>query len=137
MIQSITPNLMVENVVVSARFYQDVLGISLLMGVVEGGSQVVHALPQDQVLQFAMLGSTVPLLMLQSRSSLVEELPQFGLYAANGGSFTLYFKTDDLEALYAQVDRSLVVKDRYTTWYGAQEFYMVDPDGYTLAISQQ
>lgn len=136
MIQSATPNLMVENVVASARFYQEMLDMAFLMGVLEGGSQVVNALPQDQDLQFAMMGATAPLLMLQSRRSLVDELPHLAQYPVNGGSFTLYFKTDDLEALYAKIDKKLLIKERFTTWYGALEFYMKDPDGYTLAISQ-
>jgi catechol 2,3-dioxygenase-like lactoylglutathione lyase family enzyme len=135
MVQSLVPNLMVSNVASSARFYLEILGMPLQMAVVSGSQENVSELVEGKDLQFALLGSPNPVLMLQSQASLTEELPHFSQYVNKGGTFTLYFKVNDFEATYTKVPKEFILKDKHVTWYGANEFYMKDLDGYTLAIS--
>ena len=53
-----------------------------------------------------------------------------------GASVSFYIEVDDVETLYETLkSKTSIHKELDTTWYGAKEFYVKDPDGYILGFS--
>ena len=53
-----------------------------------------------------------------------------------GASVSFYIEVEDAEALYETLKGNVSMhKALGTTWYGAKEFYIKDPDGYILGFS--
>lgn len=122
---NLTPNLMVDDVNATIDFYTSVLGLELRASVPETGSYNWALVARDGIE-----------LMLQKRESLIEELPELAGHAG-AGVVTLYVRVDDVETLYEQVKESaVVVTEPHTTFYGAREFVIRDPNGYYLYFGE-
>ena len=51
-----------------------------------------------------------------------------------GGTFSLYFRVDDVEEVLGRLDDVEVVEPLQLTWYGMKEVWVRDPDGYVVTI---
>lgn len=126
MYKNITTNLMVVSVDASVKFYQEVLGL-----------EVVASVPaKDQTLQFAILGKESMTLMLQEKNNLSEEYPILAAEKIQP-SITLYITVENFEEFFIGIKRSYpIYTEPHTTFYGAQEFAITDPDGYVLTFTE-
>ena len=125
MLKKLTPNLMVEDVQQTLAFYHDVLGFKVLM-----------TLPDQPPFNFAIVQRDEVELMFQSRSSLSENVPALTGHPI-GASQTFYIEVEGLAKLYEDLrDRVEIVVDLHTTFYGTQEFYFKDVNGYILSFTE-
>lgn len=125
MLQKLTPNLMVEDVNRTVAFYKDVLGFETLMTVPEEGQFV-----------WAMLQCGSVEIMFQARDSLTDEIPALA-GAPIGASQTLYIHVEGIKDHYERLKSKVaIVSDMHVTFYGAQEFYFKDCNGYILGFSE-
>ncbi|MCE5286812.1 MAG: VOC family protein [Pelosinus sp.] len=123
-LQQLTPNLMVDNVNETVKFYQEVLGFSLVMSVPETGTFL-----------WAMMSSEKVSLMFQERKSMLEEYPMLKDTSVGGG-LTFYIKIKNVRSLYNKVQgRARIVLDLHKTFYGAEEFALQDPNGFVLTFA--
>lgn len=137
MFSKITVNLMVANVDETIDFYERVLGFRLVLGVPEGSQQILTARTGGTPLGFAIIGRDDAQLMLQSRTSLSAELPAFAGQKP-GGAITIYMQVADVRKLYDDVRGKVdVLKDLHATFYGTEEFYVCDCNGYVLTLAGQ
>ena len=75
-------------------------------------------------------------LMFQSRASLSENVPALS-GAPIGASQTFYIEVTGIQDLYERLrDRVEIVVDFHDTFYGTQEFYFLDINGYILSFSE-
>ena len=123
---NMTTNLMVESVVRSIEFYRGVLGFS-----------VVASVPgKNHELQFAILSKDNLMLMVQERNNLIEEYPILATEEIQP-SITLYITIENFEDYYAATKESCpIYAEPHTTFYGAKEFAVTDPDGYVLTFTE-
>ncbi|PXF57324.1 MAG: hypothetical protein C4B59_15440 [Candidatus Methanogaster sp.] len=132
----LTPNLMVEDVNRAVEFYQEVLGFEFVMGVIEELQEILTSYQQDRSLDYAMMKCGNVEMMFQVKRSLAEALPLLRGREI-GGTFTLYMELDGVSELYARIrDKVAIIKDLHTTFYGMQEFYIEDCNGYILAFAE-
>jgi len=125
MLKKLTPNLMVEDVEQTLSFYRDVLGF-----------QVLTTLPESAPFDFAIAQRDGVELMFQSRTSLSENVPAL-MGTRIGASQTFYIEVTGIRDLYQQLrDKVEIVVDFHTTFYGTQEFYFRDINGYILSFSE-
>jgi lactoylglutathione lyase len=125
MLKKLTPNLMVENVQQTLSFYHDVLDFKVLM-----------TLPDQPPFDFAVMQHDQVELMFQSRDSLSENVPAL-TGSLIGASQTFYIEVEGLKKLYENLrDRVEIVVDLHTTFYGTQEFYFRDLNGYILSFTE-
>lgn len=126
MIKSMTTNLMVENVEETIHFYEKQLGFT-----------VVASVPNEQGgLQFAILAKDEITLMAQERTNLIVEYPALTVTKVQP-SVTLYIKIDDLEELYEKLTvKGLIYTEMHKTFYGANEFAILDNSGYVLTFTE-
>jgi hypothetical protein len=98
------------------------------------GYQVTVRVPDDGVLDFVILSSTLGELMAQTKRSLAEDLP---LVAARSPSAILYADVASLaEAKQALTGVEVLVPER-TTFYGMLEAWVVLPGGTVLGLAQK
>ena len=132
----IRPNLMVSDIRASIAFYRDVLGFQVLFRVPVENEILMEDAPSRE-LRFATLAKGDIELFLQSRRSLVQDVPAFPADMRIGASMTLYMDVEDVDVLYEHIkSRADIVKAPETTWYGMRELYIRDPDGYVLAFGK-
>ena len=125
MLKKLTPNLMVENVAETLAFYRETLGF-----------EIVTTLPEKEPFDFAIVHRDGVELMFQSRLSLSENVPAL-TGSAIGASQTFYIEVEGIRDLYEALREKVeIVVDFHTTFYGTQEFYFRDPNGYILSFSE-
>lgn len=127
MLKSMIPNLMVENVEDTTKFYESKLGFITAASVPDGNGG----------LQFAIMIKDELTLMFQEKSNLITEYPILTTDELHP-SISLYIQTDDLEQLYSDLKKSLTIyTDMHTTFYGAKEFAVLDNNNYVLTFTEE
>lgn len=135
MYRKLTCNMMVEDVKQTARFYRDVLEFAFVGGVPENSQTGVTDLDTDRPLAFALMQHGDVQVMLQSRASLTAELP-IPADQPVGGSIVLYIELSEVKRLYDKLRGKVsVLSDLHATFYGKEEFYIKDCNGYILGFA--
>jgi catechol 2,3-dioxygenase-like lactoylglutathione lyase family enzyme len=116
--QKLTPNLIVESIEDCLDFWVDRLGFEKTVEVPEGDR-----------LGFVILKHGTVELMLQSRASLLKDVPQV---ASGAHRATLYCEVPSLAPLRAALARWPQAAPERTTFYGAREIIVNDPAGNTV-----
>ena len=125
MLKKLTPNLMVESVAETLAFYRERLGF-----------EVVTTLPEQEPFDFAIVKRDGVELMFQSRPSLSDNVPALS-GSPIGASQTFYIEVTGIRDLYESLREKVeIVVDFHTTFYGTQEFYFRDLNGYILSFSE-
>lgn len=125
MYETITTNMMVENVTESIAFYVENLGFEVVVSVPD----------EEQGLQFAILAKDRISLMLQSKKSLVNEYPALACESIQP-CFTLFITVCEIHQLYEEVKGKVTIaKEMHQTFYGKNEFALFDNNGMILTIS--
>lgn len=125
MYQTITTNVMVNNVKETIDFYHVVLGFEVILTV--PGT--------NEEFQFAIIQKDSISLMLQSKKTLIEEYESLATDTIKP-SFTLYITVDDVEKQYEKLrNKATLAKELHKTFYGKPEFAIFDNNGNILTIS--
>lgn len=136
-LQKLTPNVTVNDVLDSARFWCEVLGFDFVVGVPEGTQDSVFELV-ERPLGFAIVQSDGIEIMFQSLESVQADLPNFRLPSEGDGATMLFIELDDVEAMRERVgDRGDLVSDLRETFYGMREFVLRDPGGLVVVFAQR
>ncbi|MCG8331089.1 MAG: VOC family protein [Chitinophagales bacterium] len=124
-LESLTPNIMVNDVNETLDYYTNVLGFNLVdtnptSGEFEWG--------------YVMLNSVG--LMFQEEKSLKTEYPELKDLEV-GGALTLYVRVENINDLFENIkDQVTIVKPMNTTFYGTNEFAIMDVNGFILTFSE-
>jgi uncharacterized glyoxalase superfamily protein PhnB len=123
--ESLSPNVIVDDVNKAVDFYSKYLGFALIVSVPETGS-----------FNWAMVKRDSVTMMFQSLPSIQEDMP--GLKINSKGSLgTFYINIKGVDALYGSVKGKVeIAVDMRTTFYGAKEFVIKDLNGYFLAFAE-
>ena len=128
---------MVDDVNDTIRFYKDVLGFEFVMAVPKNSQEVLMEIPKDRQLIYAMMKNGHVELMFQEKNSLSEDVPALKGFEI-GGSVTFYIEVENVEKLFVKLKEKVeIVKELHTTFYGMQEFYLKDCNGYILCFSEK
>ncbi len=120
---SIAPNIFVEDIQKTIEFYK-LLGFTIVASVPEQGDLI-----------WVMLVCGKVTFMFQTFQSLGEELPEVS--RQNGGSLLLYIQIKEIRKFFESIkDQVKILKGLETTFYGATEFSIKDPNGYVLTFAE-
>ncbi|GHT79128.1 hypothetical protein FACS1894104_3310 [Actinomycetota bacterium] len=126
MLKTITTNLMVESVEDSLRFYEDVLGFT----------EVTSVPSKNGKLQFAIVARDGVQIMFQERESFCEEYPIL-LTDKVKPSISLFIMVDDFANFHKSIqDKTTLLVEQHTTFYGTKEFAIADNNGYVITIAE-
>ena len=120
----LTPELLVEDIVDSVKFYTDVLGF-----------EVSVQFPEDNPF-FAIIKNGAVEIMLYERKPFADEIPEMR-EKPMGGSVALYIDLQDVIKLHNDIkDKVQIVQELHETTYNTQEFSCKDLNGYVLMFAQ-
>lgn len=123
--KSMSPNLFVKDMNASQEFYTKTLGF-----------QVIDQEPKDADPVWLMITYNEITFMLQTLESLDDEIPALK-NKQTGGTLIFYITLTHIKDYFDKVSKnSKVVSDLKTTFYGATEFTIEDPDGYLLTFAE-
>jgi len=131
-----TPNLAVSNISETVQYYQSNLGFTLTAAVPETQDGVDQQLIEGKTYVFAMMKNESVELMFQRIDSLVNDV-ELAENETIGASVSFYFEIEGLDRLHNKLTSNKVkLTEIKTTWYGANEFYLKDLNGYILGFSE-
>ncbi len=134
MLKKLTPDLMVKDVNKTVDFYKEILGFEFVMGVPKDSQEVTMEMPKDKQLIFAAMKCGEVEIMFDNISG---DIPLFKDMDI-GGSLTLYIEVDNIKELFEKLKGKIeIVKELHDTFYGMQEFYIKDCNGYVLEFSEK
>jgi len=99
--KKLVPNLMVEDVNKTLKFYKEILGFETVMTV-----------PQEGEFNWAMMKNGHVEIMFQKKESLCQEIPDFKDKKICG-TFTLYIDVPDINKLYMDIKNKVTVVKCY------------------------
>lgn len=133
--KQLTPNLAVKDVAKSAVFYTEVLGFKLKM-CVDDEKRPTETIEADKRYIWANVMHGSVGMMFQQKQSFEDDLKVS--VKEIGASASFYIEVEDAEAFYENLkEKAPIHKTLETTFYGAKEFYIKDPDGYILGFSSR
>ncbi len=125
MYETITTNIMVNNVKETIKFYVENLSFQKVLSVPEDGD----------ILNFAILSKDKISIMFQEKENLIEEYPTLNIRDIVP-TFTLFITVDNVKALYDELKEKVqIAKELHQTFYGQDEFAIFDNNGNILTIS--
>lgn len=123
-ILQIIPELLVEDMQKTLRFYQEILGFK---------PEIVY--PQANPV-FVQIRRDNIRIMLYDRSDFENEIPKLKKVKM-GGSVLLYIEAEKIETFYQEIkDRVNIIQPIHKTDYGSLEFTIEDCNGYLIAFSE-
>ncbi len=127
-LKKLTPNLLVEDVERSLKFYTDVLGFVR-------GMTVPPDAPPPYVFGSVVSGSVE--IFFNEKETAIKEYPAFG-GTPLGCTGTMFIEMENVEALHDRLKgRAKIVMPLVTQWYGLKEFAIADPDGYVITFAER
>jgi uncharacterized glyoxalase superfamily protein PhnB len=124
-IHSLTPNLMVNDITYTIKFYKESLGFEL-----------VQTVPEEVPFVWAMMKKEGMEIMFQTRESLIADLPTFETIKP-GASLTLFVKVNGIESIYEKLQNKVqIVSELKETFYAMKEFTFKDCNGYILTFAE-
>lgn len=137
MLNKLTVNLMVKDIAETLKFYTNILGFNLVMAVPESQDSMDTTIKDSTNYVWAQIKAGSVEIMLQETKSLISDVPAFSNRPI-GASISLYIETENVNDLYNKIkDKVDIVKTLQISWYGMNEFYIRDNNGYILCFSQQ
>jgi uncharacterized glyoxalase superfamily protein PhnB len=107
------------------------------MAVPKNSQETCMEMPRDKSLAFALLKNGNVEIMFQTIENLGEDITTFKEMKV-GASVSFYFDIDNVGDYYENLKgKAEIVKELHITWYGRQEFYIRDYNGYILGFSKQ
>lgn len=132
----LTPNFEVADIRQTVQFYQSVLGFTLTAAVPETQDGVHQQLADEVPYVFAMMKCENVELMFQRSDSFKHDV-EIANNETIGASISFYIEVEGIQELYNSVkDRVPQITAIKKTWYGADEFYMHDVNGYILGFGE-
>lgn len=124
--QSLTPNLVVSDIVRSLTFYRDVLGFA-----------IVTTVPEAEPFVFVWLQRGDVQVFLNAQHAAAAEYPELAA-TVSGGSWTMFIVTDAVDELHRSLEAKVrVVMPLETKFYGMREFAIADPDGFVITFAEK
>ena len=124
--KKLSPNLIVDDVDETLRFYRDVLKFNLMMSV-----------PAEEPFVWVAMARNDVEVMIQARKSASRVIPLFENKEA-GGSLMLYIEMEDVMELYDSIKTQVtLIEDLHTKPYGMREFSIQDNNGFVLTFAQR
>jgi|GEM_PF-206286 Predicted enzyme related to lactoylglutathione lyase len=125
--RTLSPNIGVKSVDETVCFYTETLGFNLLASVPSA---------EGKGLQWAMVAHGEVILMFQEIGNLKEEYPELADRPLLG-ALTFYVKMKNMHELYEKLkDTEYLAHDMNKTFYGADEFAIMDNNGHILTITE-
>jgi len=136
-ISKLSPNFEVSDIKKTVAFYTENFDFKLIMAVPETQDGVEQSLSENKEYVYAMLQKDGLEFMFQ-RSDTFKNDVVFAKDLSIGATVSFYMDVEGIEEFYRTLkNKNLEVTEIKTTWYGMQEFYLKDLNGYILGFAEK
>ncbi|MGX5820104.1 hypothetical protein ACWKWU_18040 [Chitinophaga lutea] len=136
-ITKLTPNFEVTDIKQTVAYYKENFGFRLVMCVPETQDGIDQSLAGNKTYVYAMMQRDNVEIFFQRTDTFKADV----VYAQGlpiGASVSFYMDVVGIKAFYQEMkEKELPVTDLKTTWYGMQEFYLKDLNGYILGFAEK
>ncbi|SHE63766.1 VOC family protein [Pedobacter caeni] len=136
-ITKLTPNFEVTDVKQTVAYYEENFGFKLVMTVPETQSEIEQSFAEDKKYVYAMVHKDHIEIFFQCSDTFKEDVV-FSQGLSIGASVSFYMDIEGIEKFHQLMkEKNLQVTDLKTTWYGMNEFYLKDLNGYILGFAER
>ncbi len=136
-INKLSPNFAVINIKETVRFYEENFGFNLVMAVPESQDGIEQTLSNEKDYIYAMMQKDNLELMFQRFDTFKNDVV-FAKNLTMGATVSFYMEIEGIKEFYRILqNKNLQTTELKTTWYGMQEFYVKDLNGYILGFAEK
>ncbi len=136
-VNKLTPNLEVRDIRETVNFYTSVLGFSLNMAVPITQDGIDQEFAKGKEYVYALVSKDNVEFMFQRSDSFKNDV-MLASDESLGASVTFYMEIEGLSSFYNQIkDKVTSITEPKLAWYGMNEFYIKDPNGYILGFAEK
>jgi uncharacterized glyoxalase superfamily protein PhnB len=136
-ISKLSPNFEVSNIRNTVAFYTEHFGFKLMMAVPESQDGVDETFAENKEYVYAMMQKDNVEFMFQRTDTFKNDVI-FSKDLSIGATVSFYMDIEGLKDFYTTLkNKNLQVTELKTTWYGMQEFYVKDLNGYILGFAEK
>ncbi|WP_434277292.1 VOC family protein [Acinetobacter sp. CE-15] len=133
----ISPNFEVTDIKKTTAFYTENLGFNLIMAVPESQDGIDLTFLENKEYVYTLVQRDNVEFMFQ-RSDTFKNDVVFSKGLAIGAIVSFYMEIEGINEFYlALKHKNLQLTELKTTWYGMQEFYLKDLNGYILGFAEK
>lgn len=132
----LTPNFEVKDIKQTVDFYSKHLGFKLVMAVPESQDGVEQTFAKNKKYVYAMVQKDNVELFFQRSDSFKHDIELIN--SPIGASVSFYMDIEGIKEFYETLkEKNIEMTKLKTTWYGMQEFYLKDLNGYVLGFAEK
>lgn len=136
-ISKLSPNFEVTDIRKTVAFYTETFGFNLIMAVPETQDGIDQTFEENKEYVYAMIQKDNVELMFQ-RSDTFKNDVVFSKGQNIGATVSFYMDIEGIKEFHQNLqNKSLELTELKTTWYGMQEFYLKDLNGYILGFAEK
>lgn len=136
-INKLSPNFEVSDIKKTVTFYTENFGFNLIMAVPETQDGIDQTFADNKAYVYAMMQKDKVEFMFQ-RSDTFKNDVVFSKGQNIGATVSFYMEINGIKELHQNLkDKNLELTELKTTWYGMQEFYVKDLNGYILGFAEK
>ena len=133
----LTPNFEVKDIRKTVAFYQSILGFTLVMAVPDTQDGIEQSFVDGKEYVYALVSKDNVEMMFQRTESFKRDV-LFAKELSMSASVSFYMEIEGIDTFYEQIkNKELHPTELKTTWYGMQEFYLTDNNGYILGFAEK
>jgi len=136
-IAKLTPNFEVADVKKSVAYYEENFGFKLIMTVPVTQDGIEQGFVENKEYVYAMIQKDNVEIFFQRTDTFKEDVV-FAQGLSIGASVSFYMDIEGIKEFHQEMQsKNLQVTELKTTWYGMQEFYLKDLNGYILGFAEK
>jgi uncharacterized glyoxalase superfamily protein PhnB len=136
-VNKLTPNFEVKDIKEAVEFYQSVLGFSLVMAVPEKQDGMEQSFAEGKEYVYALVSKDKVEIMFQRTDTFKEDV-KMAKNLSIGASVSFYMEIEGLDSFYNIIKNKVrEITEPKLAWYGMNEFYIKDPNGYILGFAEK
>ncbi|MBK7634427.1 MAG: VOC family protein [Saprospiraceae bacterium] len=136
-ITKLSPNFEVTDVRKTVSFYVENFGFNLIMAVPETQDGIDQTCAENKEYVYAMIQRDNVEFMFQ-RSDTFKSDVVFSKGLTIGATVSFYMDIEGIIEFYQNLkNKNIELTELKTTWYGMQEFYVKDLNGYILGFAEK
>jgi uncharacterized glyoxalase superfamily protein PhnB len=136
-VNKLTPNFEVKDIKETVEFYESVLGFSLVMAVPDTQDGIEQSFAEGKEYVYALVSKDNVEMMFQRTDTFKKDL-KIAKDLSIGASVSFYMEIEGLNSFYNEIKNKVKeITEPKLAWYGMNEFYTKDPNGYILGFAEK
>ncbi|EEI94091.1 glyoxalase family protein [Sphingobacterium spiritivorum ATCC 33300] len=136
-ISKLSPNFEVTDVRKTVAFYTENFGFNLIMAVPQTQDGIDPAFAENKEYVYAMVQRDGVEFMFQRSDTFKDDIV-FSKGQNIGATVSFYMEIEGIKEFYENLKgENLIMTELQATWYGMQEFYVKDLNGYILGFAEK